>query len=67
MSFNQYFDNLVEFNIATKEELHLVLNICGWSKESLDSILYARTGFNSWNQLFHKEGEQNEHKTANEN
>ena len=57
MSFNQYFDNLVEFNIATKEELHLVLNICGWSKESLDSILYARTGFNSWNQLFHKEGE----------
>jgi len=50
MSKVQYYDLLVEFNIATENEITLVININGWSIESLDSILYARTGFNSWDQ-----------------
>jgi len=55
MSFDEYFNNLVEFNVATKKEIQLVVNICGWSKETLDSILYARTGYNSWNQFINNE------------
>lgn len=51
MDLNEYFDKLVEYNIATMQEIQLVVNICGWNKETLDSILYARTGFNSWDQI----------------
>tara|TARA_R100000654_G_scaffold3570_1_gene11713 strand:- start:184 stop:405 length:222 start_codon:yes stop_codon:yes gene_type:complete len=47
---NEYYDNLYLNNIATEEEIQLVTNICGWNLETFNSILYARTGFNSWEQ-----------------
>jgi len=50
MSLETYYDNLVEYGIANDAEIMLVININGWNKESLDSILYARTGYNSWDQ-----------------
>ena len=45
-----YFDNLVEHGIANADEILLVTHINGWNEESLDSILYARTGYRSWDQ-----------------
>ena len=50
MNLDTYFDNLVEYQIATEEEIKLVTMINGWNEESFDSILYARTGYNSWDQ-----------------
>ena len=55
MSLETYFDNLVEYGIANADEILLVTYINGWNEESLDSILYARTGYRSWNQ--YEEGE----------
>ena len=50
MNLDTYFDNLVEYQIATEEEIKLVTMINGWNEKSLDSILYARTGYRSWDQ-----------------
>ena len=50
MNLNKYYDNLYLNNIATEEEIQLITNICGWNLETFNSILYARTGFNSWDQ-----------------
>lgn len=42
---------LIENNIATKEEITLVCNIVGHTQEALDDILYARTGYRSFEQI----------------
>lgn len=46
---------LIENNIATKEEITLVCNINGHSQETLDDILYARTGYRSFEQIQEEE------------
>ena len=45
------WDYLVETGIATEEELRLVANINGYSLESLESVIYARCGLRSFDQL----------------
>lgn len=35
---------LIEFGIATGDEINLVSNINGYSLETMEDILYARTG-----------------------
>lgn len=35
---------LIEFRIATQDEIDLVSNINGYSLETMEDILYARTG-----------------------
>ena len=47
----ELYDYLVEFDIATEEEIGLVCSINGTNLESLDSILYVRTGYRSLEQL----------------
>ena len=42
----EIWDILVEHNLATTEELELVTQINGYSKQSLDDVIYARTGYN---------------------
>ena len=49
-SFNTLWDNLLEFSFATEEELQLVTSINGSTIESLESVLYVRTGYRSWEQ-----------------
>lgn len=44
------WDNLIEYGIATEAELQLVTNINGYNKETLKSVLYARTAYRSWKQ-----------------
>ena len=36
---------LVEMGIATDEELRLVTDICGYNMQTLNDVLYARTGY----------------------
>ncbi len=47
---DKYFDLLIEYGIATKEEIILVTHINGWNGTSLNDILYVRTGYRSWEQ-----------------
>ena len=47
----ELWDYLVENNIATEEELKLVTQINGYNEESLENVLYARTGYRSLDQL----------------
>jgi hypothetical protein len=47
----QMWDYLVETVIATDDELKLVTNIAGYTVETLEDVLYARTGYRSVEQL----------------
>jgi len=45
------WEYLIDNAIATEEELQLVTSINGYNEESLNSILYVRTGYNSIAQI----------------
>ena len=45
------WDAILEHGIATEEELQLVTNINGYSVETLNDVLYARTGYHDIDQL----------------
>ena len=51
MTTAQIWDYIQETGIATEEELQLVTNINGYNEESLNSIIYARTGYRSVEQI----------------
>ena len=46
-NLDYYHDWLIEYGIATHEEIQLVTNINGWNGEAMNSIVYARTGYRS--------------------
>lgn len=43
------YDMIVEYGIATPDELNLAFNMTnmGW-KETLDRVVYIRTGYPTW-------------------
>lgn len=47
----QIWDLLIKYNIATQGELELVTAINGYSIETLNSIIYARTAYRNIEQL----------------
>jgi hypothetical protein len=49
------WDNLTMYEIATENELQLITDINGYNLEALEDVLYARTGYRSWDQ--YKESE----------
>ena len=51
MTNDEFFDFLVEYGIATEEEIRLVTAINGYNEETLNDILYARTGNRSVEQF----------------
>jgi hypothetical protein len=51
------WDYLTETEIATEEELSLVCCINGTSLDTLESVLYARTGYRSLEQIQEADGE----------
>lgn len=51
----EMWDYLEDSMIATKEELRLVANINGYTEESMKDILYAKTGYRSFDQLEEEE------------
>jgi len=48
---NQVWDYIIDSGIATQEELELVTNINGYTIETLNDVIYARTGYNDIEQL----------------
>lgn len=51
MFTDEAWDILTERGIATEEELQLVTNINGYTLEQMENVLYARTGYHSFDQL----------------
>jgi len=47
---DEYYDYLVDYNVATEDEISLLFNINGRSIDTLNSILYARLGLRSLEQ-----------------
>lgn len=45
------YDYIVENGVATTDELNLAYNLttCGWC-ETIDKVVYIRTGYNDFNQ-----------------
>ena len=49
------YNKLLELGIATEEEIKLVVQINGDDLDTYESILYARTGYRSFEQLEEEE------------
>ena len=47
---NKYYDFLIEQCIATEAELQLITSINGYSIDTLNDVLYARTGYRDYEQ-----------------
>lgn len=53
-----YYDQIVELEIATAEELNLARNLmAGTWEEVLNAVLYIRTGYRNLDQLMAEEDE----------
>ena len=50
-TIEQAWDALIDQGIATEAELQLVTTINGQSMESLESVLFARVGYRSFEQM----------------
>ena len=48
---DKLYDYLTECQIATEDEISLVCSINGTNLDSLESILYSRTGYRSLEQI----------------
>lgn len=52
------WDTLVEYGVATEEELGLAVALCGVTKETLLSVLYVRTGYRNVEQWLGEDEEE---------
>jgi hypothetical protein len=57
---NELWDYLVETMTATEDELRLVCSINGTSLDTLESVLYSRTGYISLEQILEMENDNYE-------
>lgn len=47
----EVWEDLIDMGIATSAELQLVTSINGYSLDTLNDIIYARTGYHDMEQL----------------
>lgn len=59
-TFEVMYEKLVENLIATEDEISLVCSINGSSIDTLNSILYSKTGYRTWEQYYNMEIIDNE-------
>lgn len=53
------YDAMVEWNIATAEELNLARNLINGSwNDVLDAVCYVRTGYRTWESFIENEMEE---------
>ena len=58
MDIESTWKYLVDSGIATEKELQLITNISGHNMESLNDVIYARTGYRNAEQLQEEETEE---------
>lgn len=49
------WDTMVELGIATNEELGLAVALCGTTEQTLNRVLFIRTGYRSIEQMLDEE------------
>lgn len=49
--FNMIFEEIIEYGIATEEELKLVTCINGNTVDTLNDVIYVRTGYRNIEQF----------------
>ena len=59
-TFEVMYEKLVANLIATEDEISLVCSINGSSIYTLNSILYSKTGYRTWEQYYNMEIIDNE-------
>ena len=47
----ELYDYLMDYEVATEDEISLVCSINGTNLDSLESILYSRTGYRDLEQI----------------
>lgn len=57
MELEEVIDYLIENDIATREEIDLVTGINGHNEESIDDIIFYRTGYQDIEQYLESEDE----------
>lgn len=45
MELNEYYDYMLEYEICSEETLDTITSINGYSEETLNDILYAKSGY----------------------
>lgn len=53
-TIEQVWDLLLQYDIATEDELRLVTDINGYNTEALEDIIYARAGLRSIEELLNE-------------
>ena len=56
----EYYNFLIDEGIATEQELNLVTSINGYNIETLDDVLYVRTGYRDYEQYIGEDKEEDE-------
>lgn len=56
---NAWYNFITENDIATEKEVNLVTDISGYSESTFLAIVYARTGYRSYEQLLNDGYNQN--------
>lgn len=51
------WEEMVELGVATDEEIGLACALCGTTEETLNRVLYLRTGYRSLEQMREEEDE----------
>ena len=54
----ELWDAIIEHEIATEEELELVMGINGYNSDTLNDVIYVRTGYRNIEQLLDDWGEE---------
>ena len=57
MNIGTIWDAIIEYGIATEEELSLVTAINGYNEDALNDVIYVRTGYRNIEQLLEDWGE----------
>lgn len=57
-NMNRIQDTMVELGIATDKELGLATALCGTTEDTLNRVLYIRTGYRTIEQMHEEEKEE---------
>lgn len=44
---DRLYQSIIDYNIATENELNLIITINGYNETTLNDIIYVRTGYHS--------------------
>lgn len=51
LTISEYWDKIIELQIATENELQLITDINGYNMETLNDVIYSRTGYRDLYQI----------------